>query len=256
MPAPRPMPSPSPVARPARRRGGAAAGGRRDPRDDRGAARPAGPVRCDADRARACARCAVDPELVCDLVVEASALTARTTMPNSGRLPDTGLAPSWAGVSPPRSGWVGSAGQHRGIRPSPPERSGESPRSRSRVPQNPGEDAVRAVRARVWGAPDDALGGLPLGVAFAAFALGFIVGEEEARVRASGTWTRVSLRARSRDRARPRPDRAHRRASTGAPAPDAASQHAAADGHPRCGRPPRDAPENRHPPTNVPSRAR
>ena len=45
---------------------------------------------------------------------------------------------------------------------------------------------MRAVRAAVWGAPDDALGGLPLGVAFAAFALGFIVGEEDALVRTVG----------------------------------------------------------------------
>ena len=56
------------------------------------------------------------------------------------------------------------------------------------------EDAVRAVRAAVWGAADEGLGGLPLGVAFAAFTLGFIVGEEDAIVRTSGSWTRVSLR--------------------------------------------------------------
>ncbi len=61
------------------------------------------------------------------------------------------------------------------------------------LPQNPGEDAVRAVRASVWGVPDEDLGGLPLGAAFAAFTLGFIVGEEEAPVRTSGPWTRVSL---------------------------------------------------------------
>ena len=53
---------------------------------------------------------------------------------------------------------------------------------------------MRAVRAAVWGAADDALGGLPLGVAFAAFTLGFIVGEEDAAVRSSGSWTRISLR--------------------------------------------------------------
>ena len=53
---------------------------------------------------------------------------------------------------------------------------------------------MRAVRAAVWGVPDDALGGLPLGVAFAAFTLGFVGGEEDATVRTSGSWTRVSLR--------------------------------------------------------------
>ena len=45
----------------------------------------------------------------------------------------------------------------------------------------------------MWGPADDALDGLPLGTAFAAFALGFIVGEEDARVLVSGAWTRVSL---------------------------------------------------------------
>ena len=66
--------------------------------------------------------------------------------------------------------------------------------NRKSQPQNPGEDAVRAIRAAVWGAPDEAVGGLPLGVAFAAFTLGFIVGEEDAVVRAAGVWTRVTLR--------------------------------------------------------------
>jgi hypothetical protein len=61
------------------------------------------------------------------------------------------------------------------------------------VPDAAGEDAVRAVRSHIWGAADDDLGGLPAGVAFAAFALGFIHGDETAAVRTSGVWTRVSL---------------------------------------------------------------
>lgn len=132
----------------------------------------------------------VDPELVCDVVVEASALTAGLD-PVAVDLPDTGLAPSWAGVSPPRSGWSAEPGI---------EASTLAARAQwgiaavaEAVPENPGEDAVRAVRANVWGAPDDALAGLPLGASFAAFALGFIVGEETARVFTSGPWTRVSL---------------------------------------------------------------
>ena len=56
-----------------------------------------------------------------------------------------------------------------------------------------GEDVVRAVRAEIWGNADDALDGLPLGVAFAAFALGFIGGDEQAAVRTAGPWMRVSL---------------------------------------------------------------
>jgi hypothetical protein len=133
---------------------------------------------------------AVDPELVCDVVVEAAALTAGDD-PGTVDLPDTGLAPSWVGVSPPRSGWSAEPGIAA---------SALAARAQwgiaavaEAVPDSPGEDAVRAVRASVWGAPDDALAGLPLGASFAAFALGFIVGEETARVFTSGPWTRVSL---------------------------------------------------------------
>ena len=44
------------------------------------------------------------------------------------------------------------------------------------VPTDAGEDVVRAIRASVWGAPDEELGGLPLGAAFAAMSMGFISG--------------------------------------------------------------------------------
>ena len=133
----------------------------------------------------------VDPELVCDIVVEASALVASGDDPAAVELPSTALAPSWAGVSPPRSGWSAQPGIAA---------SDLAARAQwgiaavaEAIPQDPGEDAVRAVRASVWGASDDALGGLPLGTAFAAFALGFIAGEEVARVLTSGPWTRVTL---------------------------------------------------------------
>lgn len=134
----------------------------------------------------------VDPELVCDLVVEASDLRGADDSAAEIVLPETALAPSWAGVSPPRRGWspggvvpasVLAARAQWGI-----AAVAES------LPQNPGEDAVRAVRASVWGVPDEPLDGLPLGAAFAAFTLGFIVGEEDAAVRTAGVWTRVSLR--------------------------------------------------------------
>lgn len=134
----------------------------------------------------------VDPELVCDLVVEASELVGADDSADQLRLPETALSPSWAGVSPPRGGWVLTAGIPASVLASRAQ-WGIAAVARA-LPQDPGEDAVRAVRASVWGLPDDALGGLPLGVAFAAFTLGFIGGEEDAAVRTSGSWTRVSLR--------------------------------------------------------------
>ena len=133
----------------------------------------------------------VDPELVCDVVVEATRLALAPDDARAVVLPETGLSPSWAGISPPRSGWT----------PAPPLAAAVLA-SRAQwgiaevaesVPNDAGEDAVRAVRAAVWGRHDEALDGLPLGTAFAAFALGFIGGEEEAQVRTAGSWTRVTL---------------------------------------------------------------
>ena len=133
----------------------------------------------------------VDPELVCDLCVDASSLTASSGDPTSVDLPDTAQSPAWAGVAPPRGGWT-----PRGVL------AASVVASRAQwgiaavaeaMPQDPGEDVVRGIRATVWGATDDALDGLPLGAAFAAFALGFIAGGEEARVLTSGSWTRLSL---------------------------------------------------------------
>lgn len=131
---------------------------------------------------------AADPELQCDLVVGELAETDDDT---ALALPETALAPAWAGVAPPRGGW-----EPRG------EISAATLASRAqwgiaavaeRMPKDAGEDVVRAIRGDVWGMPDDALLGLPLGIAFAAFSLGFIGGEEQARVTASGRWTRVTL---------------------------------------------------------------
>ena len=120
----------------------------------------------------------VDPELVCDLVVEASELAGADDSAEQLQLPETGLRRHGRACRRRAAG-----GRRRGAsrHPSSPlGRSGGSRQWRSRFRRIPGEDAVRAVRAAVWGAPDDALGGLPLGVAFAAFTLGFIVGEEDA----------------------------------------------------------------------------
>lgn len=132
----------------------------------------------------------VDPELVCDLVVDATALTVsddRTAV----TLPDAAVSANWAGVSPPRAGWVGAASVSAATLA---ERAQWGIAAVAETtPTSAGEDAVHAVRSSVWGAADETLGGLPLGVAFAAFALGFIAGEEEAVVRTNGPWTRVTL---------------------------------------------------------------
>lgn len=130
-----------------------------------------------------------DPELECDIVV--SELTP-TDDPLALTLPDTGLSPAWAGVAPPRGAW-----QPESTLPASDiaQRAqwGISAVARGATP-GAGEEAVRALRAAIWGEPDDDLGGLPRGVAFAADAFGFISGEEDVPVMRSGRWTRLAFR--------------------------------------------------------------
>ncbi|MBD3941494.1 hypothetical protein IF188_07265 [Microbacterium sp. NEAU-LLC] len=133
---------------------------------------------------------AADPELVCDVVVEASALSAADD-PLALTLPDTAVSAAWAGISPPRAGWEPQPGVEASTLAA--RAQGGIARVSESVPTDAGEDVVRAVRAAVWGAPEDDLGGLPLGVAFAALSMGFINGAETARVYANGPWRRVSL---------------------------------------------------------------
>ncbi|MFG6401607.1 hypothetical protein [Microbacterium sp. P04] len=133
----------------------------------------------------------IDPELVCDLVVDAAVLAADPADPSAVVLPEAALSAPWAGVSPPRGGWS-VTGQVAASVLAARAQWGIAAVAEA-VPRDAGEDAVRAVRADVWGPPDDALDALPLGAAFAAFALGFIAGEETAEIRASGSWRRLSL---------------------------------------------------------------
>lgn len=133
----------------------------------------------------------VDPELVCDVVIGASTLSAASDDSTALILPETAVSPAWAGISPPQGGWIAGG-----------EIAASTLASRAQwgiatvaeaLPSNPGEDIVRTVRGEVWGSHDAALGDLPLGVAFAAFTMGFIGGDERARVLSSGVWTRVTL---------------------------------------------------------------
>ncbi|MBP3978339.1 hypothetical protein [Microbacterium sp. BLY] len=130
-----------------------------------------------------------DPELECDLVIDS--LTP-TDDPERLALPETALSPAWAGVAPPRQGWalestlLASVVAQRAQWGISAVAHGAGPGS--------GEEAVRSLRAAIWGEPDDDLGGLPRGVAFAADALGFISGEEDVPVTRSGRWTRLAFR--------------------------------------------------------------
>lgn len=131
----------------------------------------------------------IDPELVCDLSVEGSSL--RIDTPGDLVLPETAVSPPWAGVTPGRDGWTADGSLSAATLATRAQWGIAA--VASALPDNPGEDVVKTVRASVWSPADAELGGLPLGVAFAAFALGFIAGEESAHVFASDGWARISL---------------------------------------------------------------
>lgn len=130
-----------------------------------------------------------DPELECDIVVDQLTPTDEAM---SLALPETGLSPAWAGVAPPRGGWVRSGSLEASVIAQRAQ-WGISAVARGATPGS-GEEAVRALRAAIWGEPDEELGGLPRGVAFAADALGFISGSEQVAVTTSGRWTRLAFR--------------------------------------------------------------
>jgi len=103
---------------------------------------------------------------------------------------------SWAGIAPPRSGWV------RLERAVPSEALATAAAAGMRevaeaLPDNPGEAIVRQVRGAVWGEPIEGAEALPRGAAFAAQSLGFLPpdGEhEDGELFEIGPWTRLSLR--------------------------------------------------------------
>jgi hypothetical protein len=134
----------------------------------------------------------VDPELVCDLTVNASGIAADPMDPRGATLPASAVRAVWAGVGAPRGAWrrIGeidaaalAARAHEGIA-----------RVADDVPRDAGAELVQKVRSIVWGDPVAEWFGLPRGVGFAAFSLGFIAGGEAAGVHRSGAWARVSLR--------------------------------------------------------------
>lgn len=130
-----------------------------------------------------------DPELECDIVVDQ--LTASDD-PLRLNLPETGLSPAWAGIAPPRGDWKPDSALPAAM-VAQRAQWGISAVARGATPGS-GEEAVRALRAAIWGEPDDDLDGLPRGIAFAADAMGFISGEEDVPVMRSGRWSRLAFR--------------------------------------------------------------
>jgi len=107
--------------------------------------------------------------------------------------PMTASGASWAGMSPPRTGW-----DPRGlVEPGLLRRVAEEGIARvaAGTPDGAGALAVARLRALVWGEPIPGLDDVPAGVAFAAEALGFLTAatdDEPAALLRRGPWVRVT----------------------------------------------------------------
>ncbi|NNG39440.1 hypothetical protein HJ588_09160 [Flexivirga sp. ID2601S] len=130
-----------------------------------------------------------------DAVVPVAALGDRLAHAGSGTeldVPPTRVMVSWAAVSPPRSGWEQIGEVATGVLKDVAEQGISE--IAAGAPEGSGAAAVESLRHRVWGRGFPAPGGadgLPAGAAFAAYALGFVVGDH-AQVYAAGRWHRLS----------------------------------------------------------------
>jgi len=96
---------------------------------------------------------------------------------------------TWAGISPPKGGWVG----HGQL---PPRMFADAARTGMQevadaMPDSVGAHLVQRVRSEVWGRELDGAEHIPAGAAFAAVSMGFL-GEDPVRIFETGPWTRLT----------------------------------------------------------------
>lgn len=131
-----------------------------------------------------------------DRVVPPAAISDRLAALDPGSavpavsLPDSDVRTSWSGIAPPRGGWerIGSVSSVD-LELAARDGAGEVARA---VPENTGDLRVQRVRSEVWSRPLVGHPQVPSGIAIAAGSLGFLVGEEEIPLYASGAWFRAS----------------------------------------------------------------
>jgi hypothetical protein len=97
---------------------------------------------------------------------------------------------TWAGISPPRGGWL-QVGETTQDVLEAAAAAGIDEVART-VPTGTGEQLVQRVRADVWGREMDGLDYVAAGAAFAAVSLGFLGDEAPIPVYETGPWTRLS----------------------------------------------------------------
>lgn len=104
--------------------------------------------------------------------------------------PGSATEATWAGISPPRSGWqaVGAASPDlllAAVRQGVEEVT-------AGAPEGAGAAAVARLRALVWGRELPGVEGVPAGAAYAAQALGFVGPDEPVALHAAGVWRRLT----------------------------------------------------------------
>ncbi|KFF60089.1 hypothetical protein JF66_06830 [Cryobacterium sp. MLB-32] len=125
-----------------------------------------------------------------DRVARLSSTIVDRTLPVVVPVPiETGRA-AWAGISPPKSGWL-AQGDADAADLAAAAKAGIDEVA-SAIPTGTGEQIVRRVRSEVWGRPVAGAELVPAGAAFAAFSLGFLAETERVRLFGVGSWTRLS----------------------------------------------------------------
>jgi hypothetical protein len=98
---------------------------------------------------------------------------------------------TWAGISPPRGGWLPVGEIPAGVLEAAGREGIEA--VANALPEGTGEQIVRRVRNEIWSRPVDGRESVPAGAGFAALTLGFL-GEpgELIPVYEAGAWTRLT----------------------------------------------------------------
>ncbi|HEY5224808.1 MAG TPA: hypothetical protein VIJ18_17385 [Microbacteriaceae bacterium] len=98
---------------------------------------------------------------------------------------------TWAGISPPRGGWL-KVGETSAAVLGAAAAAGIDEVAEV-IPAGTGEQLVQRVRGEVWGRPIDGIDFVPAGAAFAAVSLGFL-DDAPVPIFETGPWTRLTTR--------------------------------------------------------------
>ncbi len=136
----------------------------------------------------------------CDTVVPVRSLLERASRavarsedgagPIALTMPHEVTTVTWAGISPPRGGWVRLDEVDSGVL----ERVAVEgiDEVAASVPENAGDLIVQRVRSEVWERPIPGFEHVPGGAAFAAYGLRFLARDEPVAIYETGPWTRLT----------------------------------------------------------------